>query len=441
MVKIFLNRKLHILLLITLLVFAFMAMPIPAQAEGGSIRLTYDPQVEGLEETEFTLYKVGTFSGPDLVLLDEFKESGARVDYEPPEEDASDEEIDSWRADWLTSASFLEMYLKSLGDEKPEPAAGPSVVKAGEEATFGPLENGLYLLVGSEQRVGDVYWKPVPALVMVLNGEAEYEISDLEVKMSSRSAVHDHVVRKIWDDIGHEDVRPESIKAELYYGDELYDTVILSDDNNWTYRWTTDIDEEYSWSVREYCTPKDKRLWNHYEPFVTVLDGSGEEGCETFDINNPYEADELVITKAFENTAGKKIDVKTEVKFDIKGYVWVDGEKQEFYSESATLKFDGENEKTLTISDVPIRLDELTVSETCASGTTPKDGKYQKTAEYTRKSGSGCYTVEFVNVQDDSTPPIKTGDSTQIWPLVMINISAIIALAAVLLRKRRERKE
>lgn len=440
--KNFLKRKLHILLMIIVITVCFGVQTMPAHAEGGSIRLTYDPQVEGLDETEFTLYRVGSFSGPDLVLLDEFKPSGARVDWTAPGEDATDEEVAEWRDNWLKSASTLDLYLKSLGDGKPEPAAGPTTVKAGSDMTFGPLDNGLYLLVGTEQRVGDKYWRPVPALVMVLNSEADFEISDLEIKMSSRTAVRDHMVRKIWDDLGHEDMRPESIRAELYYGDELYDTVILSDENNWTYKWQSDVDEEYSWSVREYCVPKDKELWNHYEPFVAVLDGDGG-GCETFDINNPYKACELDIIKIFESADGKKAGVKADVDFEIIGYVNVDGEKEEYYHEDLTIRFNGEDEKTVTVSDIPIRLDELVVREGAGTGYKPKNGETEKIAAFVTDPADGKrhYQVEFTNVlSDNPEPPAKTGDSTVIGSYIL-TLMASATLLVLLLTRKRQRPE
>ncbi|MBE6037805.1 MAG: Cna B-type domain-containing protein [Anaerofustis stercorihominis] len=61
-------------------------------------------------------------------------------------------------------------------------------------------------------------------------------------------------VKKVWDDDNSKD-RPESVKVNLLGDGEVVETVVLSDENDWTYTWET-LDDRYTWSVEE-VVPKD----------------------------------------------------------------------------------------------------------------------------------------------------------------------------------------
>ena len=56
-------------------------------------------------------------------------------------------------------------------------------------------------------------------------------------------------VHKIWEDNGYPE-RPNSVTARLLRDGETYETVELSEDNQWTYTWD-ELDDRYNWSVEE----------------------------------------------------------------------------------------------------------------------------------------------------------------------------------------------
>lgn len=64
----------------------------------------------------------------------------------------------------------------------------------------------------------------------------------------------DKKVVKIWDDAGHTDKRPAGIVVELLRDGVVYDTVTLSEANNWSYHWT-ELDPSYTWTVNEKYVP------------------------------------------------------------------------------------------------------------------------------------------------------------------------------------------
>ncbi len=65
-------------------------------------------------------------------------------------------------------------------------------------------------------------------------------------------------VDKIWEDAADPSHRPEFIEADIYRDGELFQTVKLSEDNSWTYSWTSA--ELYTWSVIEKEVPEDYRV-------------------------------------------------------------------------------------------------------------------------------------------------------------------------------------
>lgn len=109
-------------------------------------------------------------------------------------------------------------------------------------------------------------------------------------------------VSVVWDDSNNEDeVRPESVVVELTDGEEVVDSVELSEENNWTHTFNVpkyNTEEEIEYTVSQ----------NEVEFYTTTVDGSIEDG---FVITNFHEAwpkgdtdyeEELVQTGSSVNT-------------------------------------------------------------------------------------------------------------------------------------------
>ena len=75
-------------------------------------------------------------------------------------------------------------------------------------------------------------------------------------------------VRKVWKDGGSED-RPKEITVLLLAGGDVYDTVTLSESNNWQYTWYG-LDRDVRWRVVEDETPPDYTV-SVYREGVTFL--------------------------------------------------------------------------------------------------------------------------------------------------------------------------
>lgn len=87
-------------------------------------------------------------------------------------------------------------------------------------------------------------------------------------------------VSVVWDDNNNEDgVRPESVEVELKDGEEVVETVTLSEENQWTH--TFNVPKYGEESEIEYTVSQ-----NEVEYYVTTTTGSVEEG---FVLNNFHE--------------------------------------------------------------------------------------------------------------------------------------------------------
>ena len=80
-------------------------------------------------------------------------------------------------------------------------------------------------------------------------GEIDWVFSVTPKNNSNPTPVRpNHTVRKVWEDGGIG--RPASIEVTLLRSGMAYDTVTLSERNNWTYTWSN-LDYRYEWSVEE----------------------------------------------------------------------------------------------------------------------------------------------------------------------------------------------
>ena len=119
------------------------------------------------------------------------------------------------------------------------------------EVVFDDLEPGLYLLSGKYFKSEDGLhsYRPAPTLVEITSaGELIHIDAKVTHMLTLAGEITAHTVKKIWEnDI--QEIRPKSVTAEIYRDGELVETVELNEENNWTYRWNTDIYAD--WRVRE----------------------------------------------------------------------------------------------------------------------------------------------------------------------------------------------
>ncbi len=138
------------------------------------------------------------------------------------------------------------------------------------------LEPGIYLVL-SKKHIQNDHTYSISPFTVTLDGES---INMVSVKAKYESEYNpilplftSRKVLKVWNDTDNESERPREITVTLLKDGEVYDTVVLSDDNNWRHTWDK-LDAFSVWTVAE----------NELEDYTVSI---SREGI-TFVITNTY---------------------------------------------------------------------------------------------------------------------------------------------------------
>ena len=201
-----------------------------------SLTLSYTDGETPVTGAEFTLYRVAVM--PD---------TGGVSWLEP---------YASWPADLegLRESSVRELALtleSFVKQEQPEAAASG---KTGQDGTMAvsDLAHGVYLILGGLHVQGEYQYESQPMIVTLPDLADHQWIYDVTMQVKYEK---DHIpdtirVLKCWKDEGHEDSRPKELTVELYRDGVLYDTVVLTVENNWQHTWEG-LEHGHQWKVAE----------------------------------------------------------------------------------------------------------------------------------------------------------------------------------------------
>lgn len=137
---------------------------------------------------------------------------------------------------WKDIATTLVGYIQA--DDIP-----PNTLIVTNENGIAHMNNmrtGLYLIPGTTVEVdGSSYTFDNYFVYMPMRNEDGTWNYDVEVKPKCSATVLPDVytVKIIWLDAGYEDIRPASTNVEIYHAGALQETVKMSDQNDWFYKW------------------------------------------------------------------------------------------------------------------------------------------------------------------------------------------------------------
>lgn len=212
-----------------------------------TLTLTYRDGKTALSGAKFSIYRVAD--------ADETGELTVRSEFDEVDLDIRGKNDRRWRE----MAQTLESYVLR---RELTPADSGKTDKTGM-LTFPTqgktLAAGLYLVIGERHTQDGNDYDAEPFFVLLPtqdleNNEWVYDVS-ANVKFGKTPVPDDgdtvtRKVLKVWDDDGAEDSRPQEITVELLRNGKVYDTVKLSEKNNWRYTWL-DLDADARWSVTE----------------------------------------------------------------------------------------------------------------------------------------------------------------------------------------------
>ena len=154
-----------------------------------------------------------------------------------------------WRESTLAMVSYVQ------GDNLTPMATGYT-----DEAgmvVFENLPTGMYLLMEAETWIGEKRLQFQPLFVFLPSledaGVYDYHLR-IHPKQNVGMTIERYQVVKLWKDSANQKARPESIAVDILKDGILAETVILSQENDWSYSWlSADLDSR--WSVMEKDVP------------------------------------------------------------------------------------------------------------------------------------------------------------------------------------------
>lgn len=160
---------------------------------------------------------------------------------------------------WKTLATTLEGYV--LRDKIAPTDSGKTddngylCFPTGNER----LTPGLYLVLGSRHTQDGFRYDAMPFMTMLPtqdteNNEWVYDVLvEPKFEASALPETPSTIARKVlkvWDDANDKENRPSQVVVQLLRDGTVYDTVTLSEENNWRYTWP-ELDDSYTWTVVE----------------------------------------------------------------------------------------------------------------------------------------------------------------------------------------------
>jgi hypothetical protein len=178
--------------------------------------------------------------------------------------------------EWNVVRSTLEAHILA-NDISPESTA---TTKEDGQVSFEELPTGLYLAIVGQAAQGDLRCRFDSALI-ALPGLGADGCWQYQVSVNAKGEVlppdisdEEFKVLKLWRGDEHQNNRPQSIEVEIFCNGIPYQTVTLSEENNWVYTWSGKADGS-KWTVVERDIPEGYT--------VTV-----EERQTTFVLTNTY---------------------------------------------------------------------------------------------------------------------------------------------------------
>lgn len=249
------RQRIGLLVLLGLAMLFWLA-PAPARAAGPidtekEVRLTLDYRHEGqaISGAEVRLYKVaavdayGAFTRtPDFAAY-------------PLQTEGLDQQ--GWQSLALTLSAYAQRDRLPVYDSGLTAADGSLVFPSRDTLSMKP---GLYLVLVSKRSLDGYLYSAAPFLAALPAEDRAANDWSYALRVSPKHERErepekvDIKVLKIWQDQGNESGRPEEIRVQLLKDGEVFDTVTLSQKNNWRFTWT-ELEPQYQWTLVEEEVP------------------------------------------------------------------------------------------------------------------------------------------------------------------------------------------
>lgn len=158
------------------------------------------------------------------------------------------------QTEWDQVTQTLEAYLSA-------DAVTPDYTAVTDEfgmATLEALPTGMYLVLGQTVQQGKTFYTFHSFLLLMPRPDYEDNFHDYDLDVYPKTtltvATSEISVTKLWRDEGHEEHRPDSVTVDILKNGVLYQSVTLSEANDWNFHLVSN--EDAQWTVVERNVPE-----------------------------------------------------------------------------------------------------------------------------------------------------------------------------------------
>ena len=209
-----------------------------------SLQLTYHSQDKYFEGLEIQIFHVADVSSETKYsLTEQFRSYPVNIN------------AISSQTEWDTAASTLLSYITA---DSVSPAQEKITDKNGI-VKFSGLKTGLYLVHWTKNKTKDNVSGFEPFIMAVPNlddnGNWNYDIDSYPKpgKYTPTNKEIEYRAVVLWNDSGFEKQRPDSVQIEVFKNGESVGIYTVSENENWTCRWTA-VDDGSEWTVVEHIS-------------------------------------------------------------------------------------------------------------------------------------------------------------------------------------------
>ncbi len=219
------------------IMFCLSCMCTVASAKStGTLTLICECKDKPVKGLKWSLYRIGSFDGEKITLEGEFANLPV---------DMSDLSASGLADAASTLREFAFVYKYKTVD------TGNSKNDGSVELRYD--EAGVYLIAAKNITDGEVTYIPTPA-IFILDPEEEPE-KVIYPKIKQIAVLTGEIERfqllKIWENDENLPKKPNEITVDIYRDHSFYDSVTLSEANNWSYSWEEDMGSEWSMIERQ----------------------------------------------------------------------------------------------------------------------------------------------------------------------------------------------
>lgn len=256
-------KKILLFLALTAMIFS-SAVPFALGAQGQQIEIIFSDGGEYLENAEFSVYYLGGVSGGRI----------------SPDETFSDYKVSFDVSDSEKTAALAEtLWAYALRDDIAPDYTDSTDSKGTADFEGKVLPEGAYLVAAEKHYSNGTYYFCKPFILLIPYGETQTLTVTPKferVNENTESLEISYRVMKAWvqDEGG---IRPVEIQVQLLCDGDIYDTVVLSSENNWRYRWDN-LSALNHWTVTEKTVVGDYVVSLSSQEKAFLLTNSGDIG-------------------------------------------------------------------------------------------------------------------------------------------------------------------